>query len=86
MEIDSDDWAEVRDVTRRIVRTMNEWGAESTYYLSFSGNHSNHVHAFLDIPSIMVRPDVAPLLDGHDDVIQSFKSYRLSKLQGHLLL
>ncbi len=75
MEIDSDDWAKVRDGTRRIVSILNEWGAESTYYLSFSGNHSIHVHAFLDISSIMVRPDVASLLEGHDDVIQSFKSY-----------
>ena len=75
IEIDSDDWTEVRDGTRRMLHILNEWGADGSYYLSFSGNRSIHVHVFLNTSSLTVREDVIPLLQGHDDVIPSVKSY-----------
>lgn len=75
LEIDSDSWEEVRDGTRRIVKTLDEWEAEGSYYISFSGNRSIHVHLFLDISSVLVHANIIPLLEGHDDVIPSVKSY-----------
>lgn len=75
LEIDSDDWAEVRDGTRRILGVLDDWGAEGSYYLSYSGNRSIHVHVFMDTSSMPVHEDVVPLLQGHDDVISTFKSY-----------
>lgn len=75
LEIDSDDWTEVRDGTMSVIAILNEWGAEGSYYLSFSGNHSIHVHVFMDISSVRIRDDVAQLLQGRDDVSAAFKSY-----------
>lgn len=75
LEIDSDDWPEVRNGTRRIIYVLNEWGAGGSYYLSYSGNRSIHVHVFMDTSSMPVHEDVVPLLQGHDDVISTFKAY-----------
>lgn len=75
LEIDSSSWEEVRDGTRRITMLLDEWGAPGSYYLSFSGNRSIHVHLFINISSVLVHAEVIPLLEGHDDVIPSVKSY-----------
>jgi hypothetical protein len=75
LEIDSDVWAEVRDGTRRIVQVLESWGAGGSYYLSYSGNRSIHVHVFIDLTSIHINEDIVPLLEGHSDIISSFKTY-----------
>jgi hypothetical protein len=75
LEIDSDNWAEVRDGTRRIVRVLESWRAGGSYYLSYSGNRSIHVHVFTDLKSIHINEDIVPLLEGHSDVISTFKAY-----------
>ena len=75
LEIDSENWQEVRDGTRRILAVLDSWGAEGSYYLSYSGNRSIHVHVFMETSSMPVHEDVVPLLQGHDDVISQFKSY-----------
>lgn len=75
LEIDSENWQEVRDGTRRILTTLNQWGAGDSYYLSFSGNRSIHVHVFMDMGTLPAHPDVIPLLQGHDDVVPQIKHY-----------
>jgi len=75
LEIDSDVWAEVRDGTRRIVQVLESWGAGGSYYLSYSGNRSIHVHVFIDRTSIHINENIVPLLEGHTDIISSLKTY-----------
>ena len=79
-EIDSDDWAEVRDGTRRIVQILDKWGAYGSYYLSFSGNRSIHVHIFVDMASLPAHPDVIPYLEGQTGVLNAIKSFLLSQI------
>ena len=79
LEIDSDDWAEVRDGTRRIIKVLGDLGAAGTFYLSFSGNRSIHVHVFLDL-SLKINPDVSNLLQGKDGVIASVKHYLMTQI------
>jgi len=62
LEIDNDDWPTVRDGTRAIVAQLIKWGGESSYYLSFSGNRSVHVHVFMDTASLHIRPEVSQIL------------------------
>ncbi len=74
LEIDNDDWIEVRDGTKRIIDVLNQWGAAGHYYLSFSGNRSIHVHVFMD-HSLNIHDDTKSLIQGRDDVNSVFKSY-----------
>jgi hypothetical protein len=66
LEIDDDDWATVRDGTRGIVVQLIKWGGESSYYLSFSGNRSIHVHVFMDLASLRISPEVSRILASVD--------------------
>jgi len=66
LEIDNEDWAMVRDGTRGIVAQLIKWGGESSYYLSFSGNRSIHVHVFMDIASLRISPEVSRILASVD--------------------
>ena len=79
LEMDSNDWAEVRDGTQRILSILDQWGAKGSYYLSFSGNRSIHVHVFMDMESLPAYPDIIPLLIGHD-VIPSIKRFLTSQI------
>lgn len=79
LEIDSDDWAEVRDGTRRILHVLDQWGARGSYYLSFSGNRSIHVHVFFD-RSLAIYPEIAEVLRGRDDVLAAVKRYLMMQV------
>ena len=79
LEIDSDDWAEVRDGTRRILHVLDQWGARGSYYLSFSGNRSIHVHVFFD-RSLAIYPETAEVLRGRDDVLAVVKKYLMDQI------
>ena len=81
LEIDSDDWVEVRDGTRRILHVLDQWGARGSYYLSFSGNRSIHVHVFFD-RSLAIYPETAEVLKGRDDVLAVVKHYLLDQIAG----
>jgi len=77
LEIDDDDWATVRDGTRGIVVQLIKWGGESSYYLSFSGNRSIHVHVFMDLASLRISPEVSRILASVDSglVRSTVKAY-----------
>jgi len=62
LEIDNDDWTMVRDGTRGIVAKLIKWGGEGSYYLSYSGNRSVHVHVFMDLTSLNISPEVSQIL------------------------
>lgn len=79
MEMDNDNWEVVRDGTRRILSVLHKWGADGSYYLSFSGNRSIHVHVFFD-RSLMVYPEVGEILKGKDGVISAVKHYLMSQI------
>ena len=79
LEIDSDDWAEVRDGTRRIIKVLDDWGAKGSYYLSFSGNRSIHVHVFFD-RSLTIYAETAEVLRGRDDVLAAVKRYLMDQI------
>jgi len=66
LEIDNDEWPTVRDGTRAIVAQLIKWEGESSYYLSFSGNRSVHVHVFMDTASLHIRPEVSRILASVD--------------------
>ncbi|MHB8560693.1 MAG: hypothetical protein ACYDAP_05940 [Thermoplasmataceae archaeon] len=74
-EIDNDNWNVVRDGTRDILTYLKQWGAKDSYYLSYSGNRSIHVHVFTDWTSVEIAEDTAELINGHDDVLSSMKAY-----------
>ncbi len=75
LEIDNDNWNVVRDGTRDILTYLKQWGAKDSYYLSYSGNRSIHVHVFTDWTSVEIAEDTAELINGHDDVLSSMKAY-----------
>jgi len=75
LEIDNDNWNVVRDGTRDILTYLEQWGAKDSYYLSYSGNRSIHVHVFVDWASVKIAGDNAELINGHDDVISVVKAY-----------
>jgi len=77
LEIDNDDWPTVRDGTRAIVALLHKWGGEGSYYLSYSGNRSIHVHVFMDTASLRIRPDVSQILSTVDSglVRSTVKAY-----------
>jgi len=66
LEIDNDDWTIVRDGTRGIVAQLIKWGGEGSYYLSYSGNRSVHVHVFMDLTSLNISPEVSQILSSVD--------------------
>ena len=75
LEIDNDNWEIVRDGTRKVIETLKSWGGNDTYYLSFSGNRSVHVHVFMDLTGVEIPPEIATLLDGQPDVMSTVKAY-----------
>jgi hypothetical protein len=62
LEIDDNNWEAIRDGTRRIVAQLHKWGAGDSYYLSFSGNRSIHVHVFMDLTSLHIFPQTSQFL------------------------
>ncbi len=82
-EIDDDDWSVVRDGTNNIIDLLNEWGAEGSYYLSFSGNRSIHVHAFFDIKGIELQEETSKLLENADtdEIHKELKAYVMRQTQ-----
>jgi hypothetical protein len=75
LEIDNDNWNVVRDSTRDILIYLDHWGAKDSYYLSYSGNRSIHVHVFVDWSSVKISEDTAEPINGHDDVLSIMKAY-----------
>ena len=75
LEIDNDSWTVVRDGTMKIIELLEKWNGKDTYYLSFSGNRSIHVHVFIDWSSVTIEPETADVLKGQDDVIATMKHY-----------
>ena len=75
LEIDNDSWPVVRDGTRKIIELLEKWNSKNAYYLSFSGNHSIHVHVFIDWSSVTVEPETADVLKSHEDVIATMKRF-----------
>lgn len=62
LEIDDANWTVVRDGTRKIIAQLVKWGADGSYYLSFSGNHSIHVHVFMDLKTLGIQPETSQIL------------------------
>ena len=79
LEIDNPEWPEVRDGTRRILEVLNIWGAGNSYYLSFSGNHSIHVHVFFD-RSMTIYEGTSAYLTDREAVLPAVKSYLMAQI------
>jgi hypothetical protein len=66
LEIDDDDWETVRDGTRGLVAQLIKWGGAHSYYLSYTGNRSIHVHVFMDPASLRISPEGSRILASVD--------------------
>ena len=62
LEIDDNNWFVVRDGTRKIISQLHKWGADGSYYLSFSGNRSVHVHVFMDMNTLKISPQTSQMI------------------------
>ncbi|MEM3907720.1 MAG: hypothetical protein QXZ17_12820 [Nitrososphaerota archaeon] len=82
LEIDNDDWSIVRDGSRKILELLERWEARNSYYLAFSGHNSIHVHTFLDVSGIEIKPDVQEILEGidKDEIRKMIKSYIMRQI------
>jgi hypothetical protein len=81
LEIDNPDWATVRDGTRRIVDLLDRWNAKDSYYLSFSGNHSIHIHVFIDLKSIEIFPETSEIIGNREDVVFAVKKWIMTQFE-----
>ncbi|MEM3192763.1 MAG: hypothetical protein QW292_11935 [Candidatus Parvarchaeota archaeon] len=77
LEIDDDSWETVRDGTRKIIYVLERWKAEGSYYLSFSGHNSIHIHLFFDPSSLKINDDTLKVLEGvdKDEIRKEVKAY-----------
>ncbi|MEM0136505.1 MAG: hypothetical protein QXU18_14965 [Thermoplasmatales archaeon] len=82
LEIDDNDWAVVRDGSKRILELLERWGAQACYYLSYSGNHSIHIHTFFDASTIRIKSDVQKILRSidRDEVRKETKRYLMRQI------
>ncbi|MEM3859430.1 MAG: hypothetical protein QW478_08485 [Candidatus Micrarchaeaceae archaeon] len=82
LEIDSGDWAIVRDRSRRILELLNKWGARDCYYLAFSGHNSVHVHLFFDPSTLKINNDTLEVLENieKDEVRRATKVYIMKQI------
>jgi len=81
-EIDNDDWVKVRDGTLRIIKLIEKWGAKDCYYLAYSGNHSIHIHVFVDISTVTLEDETVKVLESADgdEVRKSVKEYIMRQI------
>ena len=80
MEIDSNDWIEVRSGTTQIIDILNQWGAAGHYYLSYSGNRSIHVHVFVDLHTVNIADDTKSIILGQESVNSVVKTYLMTQI------
>jgi len=82
LEIDDDNWTTVRDGTSRIIKLIEKWGAKDCYYLAYSGNHSIHIHVFVDISAVTLEDETVKVLESVDgDVVRkSVKEYIMRQI------
>jgi len=82
LEIDEDNWIKVRDGSLRIISLLEKWGARDCYYLAYSGNHSIHIHVFLDISSVILENETVKILENveRNEVGKGFKEYIMRQI------
>lgn len=82
LEIDNDDWSIARDGTRKILSLLEKWGANRSYYLSFSGNHSVHIHVFFSLKSVDLDEETAMILEDadKDEIRREIKRYVMRQI------
>ncbi|MHB8560235.1 MAG: hypothetical protein ACYDAP_03605 [Thermoplasmataceae archaeon] len=81
LEIDNPDWATVRDGTRRIIGLLEKWNAKDSYYLSFSGNNSIHVHLFMDLKTIEIFPETSKIIGSQEGVVTAVKKWIMTQFE-----
>ena len=81
LEIDNPDWTIVRDGTRRIIDLLGIWNAKDSYYLSFSGNNSIHVHIFMDPKSIEIFPATSEIIGNQEGVVSAVKKWIMAQFE-----
>ena len=81
LEIDNPDWATVRDGTRRIIGLLEKWNAKDSYYLSFSGNNSIHVHIFMDLKSIEIFPETSEIIGNQEGIVAAVKKWIMAQFE-----
>jgi len=81
-EIDDDNWSTVRDGTLRIKSLIEKWGARDCYYLAYSGNHSIHIHVFVDISTVTLEDETIKILETveRDEVRKGIKEYIMRQI------
>jgi len=81
-EIDDDNWTTVRDGTSRIITLIEKWGAKDCYYFAYSGNHSIHIHVFVDISAVTLEDETVKVLENvdRDEVRKSIKEYIMCQI------
>jgi hypothetical protein len=81
LEIDNPDWTIVRDGTRRIIDLLDMWNANDSYYLSFSGNNSIHVHVFMDLKTIEIFPETSEIVGRQEGVVAAVKKWIMTQFE-----
>jgi hypothetical protein len=81
-EIDDDNWTTVRDGTSRTMDLIEKWGAKDCYYFAYSGNHSIHIHVFVDISTVTLEDETVKVLESvdGDEVRKSVKEYIMRQI------
>ncbi|MEM3829590.1 MAG: hypothetical protein QXP36_10305, partial [Conexivisphaerales archaeon] len=82
LELDDDSWETVRDGTRKIIHVLERWKAEGSYFLSFSGHNSIHVHLFFDPSSLKISDDTLKVLENidKDEIRKATKAYIMHQI------
>ncbi|MEM3860067.1 MAG: hypothetical protein QW478_11810 [Candidatus Micrarchaeaceae archaeon] len=82
LEIDDGDWTVVRDGSRRILKLLEKWGARDSFYLSYSGNRSVHIHLFFDLSTVKISDDTLKVLENidKDEIRKATKAYIMRQI------
>ncbi|MEM3846621.1 MAG: hypothetical protein QXU98_13080, partial [Candidatus Parvarchaeota archaeon] len=82
LELDDYSWETVRDGTRKIIYVLERWKAEGSYFLSFSGHNSIHVHLFFDPSSLKISDDTLKVLENIDknEIRKDVKTYIMKQI------
>jgi len=82
LEIDDDNWSNVRDGSSRIISLLEKWGAKDCFYLAYSGNRSIHIHVFLDLSSVILENETIKILESveRDEIGKGFKEYIMRQI------